>query len=156
MKKVMTATMVGVIIGGLSLPQAARAGDRGWSTAGKILTGVFIGGLLHDAYAAPPACPPVAVHGRAFYYGRPRHEWRSAAYVVPPLAYYPPVVRYVEPRVITVPATPSTETVWILNSNGSRTPVELRRADGGMYVGPRGEYYLGMPTEAQLRQVYGM
>ena len=47
-------------------------------------------------------------------------------------------------------------TVWITNSNGSKTPVMLRQTEGGQYIGPRGEYYEKMPTEAQLKQVYGM
>lgn len=47
-------------------------------------------------------------------------------------------------------------TVWIQNSNGSRTPVLLRMTEGGQYIGPRGEYYPTMPTEDQLRKVYGM
>ena len=48
------------------------------------------------------------------------------------------------------------ETVWITNSNGSKTPVLLRKAEGGQYIGPRGEYYTTMPSEDQLRRVYGM
>lgn len=47
-------------------------------------------------------------------------------------------------------------TVWIENSNGSKTPVQLRQTDGGQYVGPRGEYYSTMPTQDQLRKVYGL
>ncbi len=47
-------------------------------------------------------------------------------------------------------------TVWISNSNGSKTPVQLRMTEGGQYIGPRGEYYSSMPTEEQLRSVYGM
>jgi len=47
-------------------------------------------------------------------------------------------------------------TVWVDNSNGSKTPVQLRQTDGGQYVGPRGEYYSTMPTQEQLRKVYGM
>ncbi len=47
-------------------------------------------------------------------------------------------------------------TVWIQNSNGSRTPVLLRMTEGGQYIGPRGEYYPSMPTEEQLRAVYGL
>ncbi len=47
-------------------------------------------------------------------------------------------------------------TVWIPNSNGSRTPVTLRAAEGGQYIGPRGEYYAGLPSPEQLRSVYGL
>ncbi|MCX8036950.1 MAG: glycine zipper domain-containing protein [Candidatus Sumerlaeia bacterium] len=40
------------------------------------------------------------------------------------------------------------------NSNGSLTPVRLVR-QGNVWVGPRGETYTAMPTEDQLRPVYG-
>ncbi len=44
--------------------------------------------------------------------------------------------------------------VWITNSNGSKFEVKLRRS-GPNYIGPRGETYTSMPTEDQLRPVYG-
>ncbi|NCC53109.1 MAG: glycine zipper 2TM domain-containing protein [Spartobacteria bacterium] len=47
-------------------------------------------------------------------------------------------------------------TVWVENANGSRTPVQLRQTDGGQYVGPRGEYYPVMPSQQQLRAMYGI
>lgn len=113
-----------------------RGGNcQGWSTAGQILTGVLIGSVLQNACLARPACPPVV-------------------YATP--VYQQQVVQYVPAPVVVVQQLPAVETVWIQNSNGSRTPVQLRRADGGMFVGPRGEYYLGLPTNEQLRQIYGM
>ncbi len=48
-----------------------------------------------------------------------------------------------------------TVTVWITNGNGSMSPVVLTQ-DGPWYIGPRGERYFGMPTEEQLRPVYGL
>lgn len=51
-------------------------------------------------------------------------------------------------------AEQNTVTVWITNSNGSKTEVRLRR-DGPGFRGPRGEYYPSMPTNEQL-SVYGM
>jgi hypothetical protein len=42
----------------------------------------------------------------------------------------------------------------VTNSNGSRTSVVLTR-NGSWYVGPRGEYYSEIPTNEQLRVVYG-
>ncbi len=45
-------------------------------------------------------------------------------------------------------------TVWITNSNGSQQAVRLRK-DGPGYIGPRGERYPSMPTEGQLKPVYG-
>ena len=47
-------------------------------------------------------------------------------------------------------------TVWVENSNGSKTPIQLRQTEGGQYIGPRGEYYTTMPTQEQLKKVYGM
>jgi hypothetical protein len=42
----------------------------------------------------------------------------------------------------------------IHNSNGSIITVKVTRSGVG-YVGPRGEYYDHLPTEAELRPVYG-
>jgi outer membrane lipoprotein SlyB len=44
--------------------------------------------------------------------------------------------------------------VNIHNSNGSISTVRLTRSGPG-YIGPRGEYYDHVPTEAELRPVYG-
>ncbi|OGV72927.1 MAG: hypothetical protein A3K19_20880 [Lentisphaerae bacterium RIFOXYB12_FULL_65_16] len=48
-----------------------------------------------------------------------------------------------------------TQTVWVRNSNGSRTPVRLTQASGGQWVGPKGEYYASMPSPEQLHSLYG-
>lgn len=48
----------------------------------------------------------------------------------------------------------NTATVNITNSNGSITPVVLRRV-GNQWQGPRGEMYNNLPTPEQLRPVYG-
>lgn len=45
-------------------------------------------------------------------------------------------------------------TVNITNSNGSVSRVRLRRYGVG-YIGTRGEFYSSLPTEDQLRPVYG-
>jgi hypothetical protein len=45
-------------------------------------------------------------------------------------------------------------TVNVTNSNGSIIQVKLTKQGVG-YVGPRGEYYDKLPTEDQLRPVYG-
>ncbi len=49
----------------------------------------------------------------------------------------------------------NTVVVNITNSNGSVTPVTLQRY-GNVWVGPRGEQYMSMPTVEQLRPIYGM
>ncbi|MHC4619536.1 MAG: glycine zipper domain-containing protein [Planctomycetota bacterium] len=48
----------------------------------------------------------------------------------------------------------NTVMVKVTNSNGSIVQVPLRKQGVG-YVGTRGEYYPTLPTEAQLRPVYG-
>jgi hypothetical protein len=48
----------------------------------------------------------------------------------------------------------NTVTVKVTNSNGSISQVKLIKQGVG-YVGPRGEYYEQLPTEDQLRPVYG-
>lgn len=50
----------------------------------------------------------------------------------------------------------NTVTIWLTNTNGSQTPVKLTRNGDGSYTGPKGERYPTMPTEQQLKQVYGM
>ena len=46
-------------------------------------------------------------------------------------------------------------TVWITNSNGSKTEVRLRKSGSG-FKGPRDEYYDSMPTKEDLYKLYGM
>jgi hypothetical protein len=48
----------------------------------------------------------------------------------------------------------NTTTVHVTNSNGSIIAVNLQRSGPG-YIGPRGEYYPTLPTQDQLRPVYG-
>lgn len=57
-------------------------------------------------------------------------------------------------QVIAAEHTASTATVNITNSNGSITPVILRK-NGNMWVGPKGEQYMSFPTAEQLKPVYG-
>ena len=45
--------------------------------------------------------------------------------------------------------------IEIHNSNGSVTPVKLRK-EGRIYIGPKGEHYEQLPTEEQLRPAYGL
>ncbi|HEG43510.1 MAG TPA: glycine zipper 2TM domain-containing protein [Phycisphaerales bacterium] len=48
----------------------------------------------------------------------------------------------------------NSQIVNVTNSNGSIVQVRLRRQNVG-WVGTRGEYYPTLPTEDQLRPVYG-
>ena len=47
----------------------------------------------------------------------------------------------------------STYVIRVRNSNGSTTPVTLRQS-AGRWIGPNGEEYDSLPTEAQLRPMY--
>lgn len=44
--------------------------------------------------------------------------------------------------------------IQVHNSNGSITPVEVEKK-GNIYIGPKGEQYEQLPTEEQLKPVYG-
>lgn len=48
----------------------------------------------------------------------------------------------------------NTVVINVANSNGSITPVTLRR-QGSEYIGPKGEHYIQLPTPEQLKPVYG-
>jgi hypothetical protein len=51
--------------------------------------------------------------------------------------------------------TESMVTVWISNNNSSQTEVKLTpTADG--FLGPKGEFYSSMPTQEQLKPLYGV
>jgi hypothetical protein len=45
--------------------------------------------------------------------------------------------------------------VEIHNSNGSITTVKIKK-EGSVYIGPKGEHYQEMPTEKQLKPIYGL
>jgi hypothetical protein len=83
----------------------------------------------------------------------------SVIIAAPPVVVVPsnPVV-VTESPAVAVPAPKETTVVWITNDNGSKTSVKLDkvRDPAGYYVGPRGEYYSVLPTEEQLRPLYGL
>jgi len=58
-------------------------------------------------------------------------------------------------QIASVNAAANTAVVNIDNGNGSVTPVTLTR-QGNMWVGPRGEQYMALPTPEQLRPLYGL
>ena len=135
--------------------------------AGTVVVGARSGHAGIGVWIGTPAPAPV-------YHHPPMHErvivthprCYRPVHVMPPhrdvVIVRPPVVE----RVIIEPAPPvvvqspapvvveGTVDVWITNSNGSRTSVKLTR-QGPWYIGPRGEYYADMPTNEQLRVVYG-
>jgi hypothetical protein len=96
-------------------------------------------------------CPPP----RRVYYYEPTYVYAPQPVVVVPQR---PVVVH-QPAPVVVQQVPAEEqvVVWITNDNGSKTPVTLvRQRDTGYYVGPRGEIYVILPTDEQLRSLYGL
>ena len=176
--KVLQATLVGIVA--LSLAPALRADTKliiSHSTHhGRI--GAWIGGRVPAPMCRPPVHRHVTVahpwHHRFTRLGPPHKRTVTVCppvvrVVHPPVVARPPLVRVVHPPIerrvviepaptVTVKAPPvvesSTISVWITNSNGSRTSVRLTR-QGPWYIGPRGEYYTEMPTNEQLRVAYG-
>jgi hypothetical protein len=108
MRTLITALTVSAL---LSLgTQQASAGDREWATAGKILTGLVIGGAVAQALTPPPP-PPVVYQSPAVIYTTPAPvvtavpapvvvQSAPAPVVVQPapvVVYSPPPVYYVRP-----------------------------------------------------------
>jgi hypothetical protein len=120
-------------------------------TGGAVITshggfGVWIG-------SAPTPPPHRFPPHRQIVVGGP--WWHRTIRIGPPpvVIVGPPVERPVVVR----PAPPVEDReimVWVTNSNGSKTSVKLAQR-GRWYIGPRGEYYDEMPTNEQLRVVYG-
>lgn len=50
----------------------------------------------------------------------------------------------------------NTQVVAINNDNGSQTSVTLQKLPNGRYRGPRGEEYPSLPSEEQLKPIYGL
>lgn len=54
MNRVATVVLAAALVVTLVVPGNTWAGQREWATAGKILTGVFLAGLLHEACTPRP------------------------------------------------------------------------------------------------------
>lgn len=103
----------------------------------------------------PPICRP-KVQPRGPRHPGPGKFWRhyhGCRIRVLPLTTRP----LCPPTLVTRPPRPpryGVISIWITNSNGSRTEVKLTRRDTG-FIGPRREYYHHLPTHRQLHAVYG-
>lgn len=76
MKKLIAIVLT---VGLLAAPMAASAGDHGWATAGKILTGVI--GLNILGHAIANSYEPVYVPAPRVYYAPPEAVWVPGRYV---------------------------------------------------------------------------
>jgi hypothetical protein len=134
-------------------------GDRGFGGRGGPSFGARYDSHRSDFHfsliIAPPRIRPVYISPPHRYY------YATSPVVVvasPPVVYETPQVVTAPSQTVVVPNTEETVIVWITNDNGSRTPVKLVRLNNpaGYYMGPRGEYYVVLPTDEQLRPLYGL
>ena len=105
-KALITATAFALLAG---TAPVAKAGDRGWSTTGKVLTGVGAGLLLARAFEPPPvyvvqapqvvysAPPPVVVQQPAPQQVYVQQPAQSIAQPAPQPVYVQPAPVYVQP-----------------------------------------------------------
>ncbi len=149
-QRLVVAGVVGILGLSLGLGARAQASEVRGPSAGVVLGshgwGVWIGGPTVEHHRPPVVHREVVVtrpwRDRFVRIGHPP-ERRVETIIVPRPVVVPPVI-----------CETGTVEVWITNSNGSQTRVQLTRA-GRWYIGPRGEYYAGMPTNEQLRAIYG-
>ncbi len=143
-------TVVAVLFALLATPAAAHA-----KTSARVVIspdiglGIWIGRSVERHRPYGPPHRPVVIPGP---WPRPIGPvWTPPPRVV---VVPPPVIERVIVAPPVIAPAPTTITVWITNSNGSMTSIQLIR-EGSWYRGPRGEYYTSIPTNEQLRIVYG-
>jgi len=82
-----------------------HAGDREWSTAGKVLTGVFAAGVIAEAFR--PHCPPPVVYAHApvvYAHAPVVYAHAPVVYAHAPVVYAPAPVVYAPAPVVYAPA----------------------------------------------------
>ena len=130
-----TAALTWVLVGGCEskAETGALVGGAAGAGVGGLATRRPLGAVVGGAVGA----------GAGYLIGREAQKQQSQVAGEEPPPPPPPPVQ--EGEAITVNVT---------NSNGSVTPVQLRRQGSG-WIGPRGEYYSSLPTPDQLRPLYG-
>ncbi len=83
-----------------------HAGDREWSTAGKVLTGVVAAGVIAEAFR--PHCPPPVVYAPAPVVYAPA----PVVYAPAPVVYAPAPVVYAPAQVVYY-AAPAPQVVYV-------------------------------------------
>jgi hypothetical protein len=148
-QRLLLVSVAGILVLSAAPGAHARTGVVSSASAGVVISphagiGVWIGGPAVTHHRHPPV-----VHREVVV----THPWHRRFVRIEPPCPAPVVIHrpVIAPPVI---CKDGPVTVWITNSNGSRTTVTLTR-QGGYYIGPRGEYYTGMPTNEQLRVGYG-
>lgn len=97
-KLILGMTILAVAAAGI---QSARAGDREWAVAGKVLTGLVVASAINHAIVAEARCAPVCYVApapcRSYGYGYSYCPPPRVVYA-PPMCYAPaPVVVYRAP-----------------------------------------------------------
>jgi hypothetical protein len=134
----MTVGLTVVLALALAWPRAGFAGERQWATAGKVLTGVFVAGLLAPILVQPA---PATVYTPPPVYCAPPPVY----YVPPPVYYYAPPPVYCAP-----PVWGRTVFYYSSSRGGGCGPCDVGRPDWrsnggcggsrGGYDGPHGGY----------------
>ncbi len=151
-KRICAGLAVGVIVlsGFLYADSRGHRGGHGYGHG----HGGHVGFGLNIVIGAPRyrpvyICPPY----RPVYYYEPAYVYAPQPVVIQ----QPPVVVQQQAPVIVQQPAQEQVVVWITNDNGSKTPVTLvKQRDTGYFVGPRGEIYVVLPTDEQLRSLYGL
>jgi hypothetical protein len=94
-----------------------------------------------------------SISSSGFHFGTSRYSHH------PRTIYHRPVVRHIpRPTYRHYPVQqhcqPEAFIVWVTKCNGHRVPVRIEKR-GMFYYGPRGELYTHIPSEHQLRVIYG-
>jgi hypothetical protein len=148
----MRQRLLSVMVAAVVLP-LGLGGIAGRTAKADVRVGVGLGfGIPLSHHSSLGIWLGGPVYHERHYYGPPYRYYYP--YVAPaPAVIYPPA-----PQVV-VPSAPMVDdgvplTLWVTNSNGSKTAVKLIQ-HGGSYEGPRGEWYTSLPTNEQLRMAYG-
>jgi hypothetical protein len=148
MKQIIAVGMAGVLAAAVCVPRPATAGQKEWATAGKILTGVVVAGLLADACMARPAYVQSEVTVT-----RPVYERRVVSTTYHPrphCTFVRPAPRVIVERQVVVqapppppPPPPRTEPIVIYQADGRRLyqpPVHGHKAFIQVYSEMTGEW----------------
>ena len=134
--------------------------NHGWHRwYGPRWFGVYVGVPSLEIGAVVDALPygysTVIIGGVPYYYYEP-YYYRPApeGYVVVPAPSNSPAVT-AAPVTGTANEVPDVFTINIPNSKGGYNPVTLKKAKGGGYTGPQGEFYPSIPSVKYLERLYG-
>jgi len=139
-KKLVTSAIVVGLVLGLSVTGGCESGSEAQKGAGLgALAGAGIGAIIghQSGNTAEGALVGAAVGGGAGYMAGNESDKKQT-----------------QAEIDALRAEQSFVTVWVTTSNGAKIPIRVKRS-GPNYIGPKGEYYDHLPTDEDLRPVYG-